>query len=870
MFACVAFPVLLRTLSVHEKQEAFGSSDWRGVLADATVGLGIALLALALSRWSRVAGWVLAVLWVVLNVVNYEYIRVLDAACSFTYIAYLTDPVFFQGSALQLTRPVLLVATIGAVTLAAWRWPRFERRHMGRYAAAAAPVLLAVAALVAWPVRRDQLPWRQDNFVVVNAREALAPWLREHKPMVTDVATLRQLFQPDLSGEPRFASPAKRPNVLVVMVEGLSGAYLPSFARRHQVMTDVRAPGLDALAQKGVGFTSAVAQQRQTNRGEYAVLCGDYPKLLSQEARMTEYARNGTRACLPRLLSEAGYRTAYVQAAPMAFMLKDQFMKRAGFDLILGSDFFESAYAQNRWGVDDKAFFEQSLKVVRDLQRGDQPWFLAMLTVGTHHPFLVPPDFAGSGSPFARAVAYADQAVSAFIDALDREGLLSNTLVVITSDESAGALKGDDVTRSVTQGWIPLIALLPGKPAPTATIHDVYLQSDIGLSVMDYLGLGDRAPHFVGRSLFRKYSQPRPIYFSNTHLKRAFALEPSGLLSMCSEALTDCSSYLVNYERAFSPRRRQLAWRPELLTAWRTVVDHSVRPAEQAPREQVRTRTLPLLTSSEVTIHPSGADQIIAGGQYLTIAKGTEIRVELEAEVSGLERGALMLTHDFYSAAGRHHRPAVPLLQPGDRVHADYAYVFDKDVTHLEAVLLARAVGGVPMTLRVLRGQLTISEAAAGKRPGLHERVFEVERRPMVKPARFSMDLPGQFYRAKCVTDAPRGLQASGCKPGVLLYGPYTWAPAGSRITANVELEVTRGTASAAVELVNGGGRTRLASSERVRVQPGRVAKLAFSYTAPSKLEGLEARLDARPEGSADYVIRSVTLDIQPEARPEG
>ena len=97
-----------------------------------------------------------------------------------------------------------------------------------------------------------------------------------------------------------------------------------------------------------------------------------------------------------RFRAEAlGYRTVFLQAAPLAFMLKDRFMPRAGFQQVLGNDWFQEYYVRNDWGVDDRAFLEQAAAMVESLAAARQPWFLTLLSVGTHHPFILPPDAGG-------------------------------------------------------------------------------------------------------------------------------------------------------------------------------------------------------------------------------------------------------------------------------------------------------------------------------------------------------------------------------------------------------------------------------------------------------------------------------------------
>src|SRR5690606_18357251 len=96
-------------------------------------------------------------------------------------------------------------------------------------------------------------------------------------------------------------------------------------------------------------------------------------------------------------------------------------------------------YLNFPWGKDDRAFFEGALNYVGQLQKQDKPWMLTLLTVGTHQPYSAPAEYLERyDTPKQAAVAYLDDALGAFLDSLERQGVLKDTLVVVTSDESHG------------------------------------------------------------------------------------------------------------------------------------------------------------------------------------------------------------------------------------------------------------------------------------------------------------------------------------------------------------------------------------------------------------------------------------------------
>src|SRR5690606_19640139 len=130
--------------------------------------------------------------------------------------------------------------------------------------------------------------------------------------------------------------------------------------------------------------------------------------------------------CLPAQMRQRGFSTHFLQGAGLRFMAKDKIMPHMGFQKTLGRDWFRNKpYLEFPWGMDDKAFLEGSLGYVKQLQRARKPWMLTLLTVGTHQPYSAPQAYLERfASPKQAAIAYLDDAVGDFLDALEKQGVL--------------------------------------------------------------------------------------------------------------------------------------------------------------------------------------------------------------------------------------------------------------------------------------------------------------------------------------------------------------------------------------------------------------------------------------------------------------
>ncbi|MBW2494936.1 MAG: sulfatase-like hydrolase/transferase, partial [Deltaproteobacteria bacterium] len=377
--AALLVPVGLRALLLLEQGLAPAVGDLRGLLSDLTAALGVAVAVGLLARWRSWLGAGLLLLWALLCYGNYEHVRENGANVALRYAGYLTDATFLRGSALAVSRPWLLAGVLLAALGLGWAALRPGARV--RLSALAISCALAAAVLLSWNASTDELGWRQTQFAIQNISQLTrgTPESDAVEPPALEASA------PDLAGEPVVGFAEAKTNVLLVILEGVSGAYIEPIALANERRPiGISMPELSRVARDHVVFTSFIAQQRQTNRGEYALLCGDLPRLVSAEAKMSELAARsdsrGVKRCLPAALAEAGYATVYLQAAPMTFMLKDRFMPKIGFERSLGDAYFENAYARSKWGVDDRTFLQQSLRMIEQLRGGERPWFLTLLT----------------------------------------------------------------------------------------------------------------------------------------------------------------------------------------------------------------------------------------------------------------------------------------------------------------------------------------------------------------------------------------------------------------------------------------------------------------------------------------------------------
>jgi hypothetical protein len=366
--------------------------------------------------------------------------------------------------------------------------------------------------------------------------------------------------------------------------------------------------------------------------------------------------------------------------------------------------------------------------MVAQLAGGEAPWFLTLLNVGTHHPYILPDDFEpDEPSRFVRALAYLDVALGEFVARLAADGVLDDTLVVLASDESMGipGLFVDPWEKAVSQNWGLLAALAPGV-AP-ARIEAPFSQVDVPLSILDYLGLGDRGHDLYGRSIFRDYDRPRRLYFANTNLHAAGALDRDGALLMCLDDFEHCRKWAPPGSRSFAKDASEQPWSDVSYGFVRDMVHASVRSigGDDAPR------VLGLVGEPVIALDQPGQGEVIHGGQYVGLRAGDWLEVEIEVAVTGPSTDSrALLTHLL-----KQRDPPAPYvtkvpLAVGQVLRLHYSFAPERAVVDLQCQSLGELIAGESVTLDFRRARMTVHRSGSPPGPGLHLVTRAIESAP--------------------------------------------------------------------------------------------------------------------------------------------
>lgn len=173
---------------------------------------------------------------------------------------------------------------------------------------------------------------------------------------------------------------------------------------------------------------------------------------------------------IPLLLREKGYYAFSMHANNGSFWNRNTMHETLGYQRFYSKTDYEIDEVIGL-GLSDRSFYKQSIERIKEINAKGQPYYGTIITLTNHTPFsdtdlygefdvslkenvynektgkyeeVIYPYMEGTklGNYF-KSAHYADVALGEFIDALDEEGILDNTVLIIYGDHDARLSKSD-------------------------------------------------------------------------------------------------------------------------------------------------------------------------------------------------------------------------------------------------------------------------------------------------------------------------------------------------------------------------------------------------------------------------------------------
>lgn len=333
-----------------------------------------------------------------------------------------------------------------------------------------------------------------------------------------------------------------RPNVIFILVDDMGYADLGCYGAK-----DISTPNIDRLAREGVRFTDFYSNAPVCTPTRAAFITGRYQQRVGLEWALgftaEQRRREGnkwvpvedklalglptTERSIARMLKDAGYATAAIGKWHLGFQPEYSAIAH-GFDeyfgLLLGhADFYTKYYKDGTYQLVEGTTFVKKEGYTTDLfnqraaeyiaRQRDKPFFLYVPYNAVHWPFQPPdqPDsrmdpndvYSGTRQDYKAMLERIDLGVGMMLAALEKQGQLDNTLVILSSDNGGERLSDNTpLFNHKTTLWeggirVPCVMRWP-KGLPTGKVtKQPAITMDLTATI---LALAD-AEQYAGREL---------------------------------------------------------------------------------------------------------------------------------------------------------------------------------------------------------------------------------------------------------------------------------------------------------------------------------------------------------------------------------
>lgn len=296
----------------------------------------------------------------------------------------------------------------------------------------------------------------------------------------------------------------KRPNILIILMEGFGGAFVEPLGGLPDVT-----PHFNRLSKEGIFFTNCYANSFRTDRGTVCTFSGYLG--LPTASVMKIPAKSRTLPAMAEGLSKAGYKTDFLYGGDINFTNMKSYLLSTGYQrLTANTDFSLAEQTSNAWGVNDDITFEYLYNQLRN-RKEEGPWHTAFLTLSSHEPFEVP--YHRLEDKIPNAFAYTDECLGKFIDRLKQTPAWKDLLVICLPDH--GFYYPREGSNAMPRFYhIPLL-WLGGAVKQPMQVDKIMNQTDLAATLLGQLGLEHTAFTFSRNVLGSDYKYPFAFYSFN-------------------------------------------------------------------------------------------------------------------------------------------------------------------------------------------------------------------------------------------------------------------------------------------------------------------------------------------------------------------
>jgi phosphoglycerol transferase MdoB-like AlkP superfamily enzyme len=363
-------------------------------------------------------------------------------------------------------------------------------------------------------------------------------------------------------------------NLVLIQVEALQ-----NFVINAQYNNQVITPNLNAFLRNDTIYFDRYYSnigKGNTADAEFSTLNSLYP-VIDREC-YTLYTDN-TYDGLPWLLRDKGYRAFAIHGYKGEFWNRETAYPGQGFEDFYSMEDLDASDIMGL-GISDKSMFKQAVDIFKTQK---QPFFSFIITLSSHHPFLIDPadatlrlkeeDVDSKFGAYLQTIHYMDEAFGQFISELKASGLYDNTVIALYGDHH-GLNVGMDNNAEIMTSYlgkpydydemlrVPMMIHVPGSGV-TKTISTTGGQIDFLPTIANIMGIDIKQPYVLGQDLvnatdgfvaFTAYLFGGSFVHNNVmfEISREGVFEGSRAWDITNSQPYDASKFEADYNRAIT------------------------------------------------------------------------------------------------------------------------------------------------------------------------------------------------------------------------------------------------------------------------------------------------------------------------------
>ena len=230
---------------------------------------------------------------------------------------------------------------------------------------------------------------------------------------------------------------SKGKNLIVIQVESLEDFIIGKEYNGKKIT-----PNLDNLIQNGLYFPNIFEQVNEGTSSDCDLMINTSLLPLRRGSTFFRYPNDNFNS-MPVILQNTGYETASIHPDKGSFWNYAVALK-GGINFENFIDYYNfNPDEVIGMGLSDKTYFTQVVPMLKNFKT---PFYAHTITLTNHGPFDLPANLRQFSLPpeldksemggYIESVHYTDTQIGNFIDLLDKEGLLDNTVIAITGDHT--------------------------------------------------------------------------------------------------------------------------------------------------------------------------------------------------------------------------------------------------------------------------------------------------------------------------------------------------------------------------------------------------------------------------------------------------